>query len=124
MKKTILLLIACIFSTSACSLYHISSEDITTNYYPSKQRANDVLLLEDVDRPHEVIGTVIVNAERRQYLSEVIWKMKREAAILGGDAITDIKTDATGAWKELPAQAIIGNGYVRTNFSATIIVFK
>ncbi len=50
--------------------------------------------------------------------------MKREAAILGADAITNIQSDATGAWKKLPAQEVVGNGYVRANFTATAIVFK
>lgn len=124
MKSKFALLIVTIFLTSACSLYHVTSEEITTDYYPSKQAINEVSYLETVEQPHEVIGYITVNAERRQRMSEVITKMKREAAILGGDAITNIKTDATGAWKSLPAQQVIGNGYVRANFSASAVVFK
>ena len=117
-------LIAITLIFSACSLYHIDSKDITTNYYPSKQSINEVEYVESLDKPHEVIGLVTVNAERRQTMDEVMVKMKREAAILGGDVITDIKTDATGYWKSLPAQKFIGNGYIRANFSAVVAVYK
>ena len=109
---------------SGCSLYHINSEEITTNYYPSKQSPRDIVYLENIDQPHELIGIVTVNAERRQRISEILEKMKREAAILGADAITNIRTDSTGQWKSLPAQNLISNGYIRANFSATAVKFK
>ena len=129
MKKTIplifpIFLITITFIFSSCSLYHVDSKDITTNYYPSKNSINDVAYLESIDKPHEIIGLVTVNAERRQTLEEVMVKIKREAAILGGDIITDIKTDATGYWKRLPAQKFIGNGYIRASFTAVVAVFK
>lgn len=109
---------------SGCNVYHVNSEDITMDYYPSKRSAADVVYLENVDKPHEVIGYVTVNTERVQYLHEITEKMKREAAILGGDAITGIKSDASGKWKQLPVQERIGNAYVRANFTASVIVFK
>jgi len=124
MKSNLAVLILLTSLLSACSVYHIDSQDITTNYYPSKKSIAEVVYIETVSRPHEVIGYVTVNAERRQPLSEVLEKMKREAAILGGDAITNVKTDSTGRWKKLPAQALIGNAYVRANFTATIIVIQ
>ena len=129
MKKTISLilpvvLIAITIIFSACSLYRVDSKDITTNYYPSNTSINDVVYLESIDKPHEIIGIVTVNAERRQSIDNVMDKIKREAAILGGDVITDIKTDATGYWKKLPAQKLIGNGYIRANFTAVVAVFK
>ena len=123
MKKFFALIMLAL-CTSACSVYHINSEDISTEYYVSKKSPSDVVYIEDLTRPHEIIGYVTVNTERRQRVSEVIEKMKRETAILGGDAITNIKTDATGAWKRLPAQEMLGNGYVRANFTATAVVFK
>lgn len=116
--------IAITFTLSACTLYHIDSKDITTNYYPSKQSINDVAYLESIDKPHEIIGLITVNAERRQTMEEVMVKIKREAAILGGDIITNIKTDATGYWKSLPAQNFIGNGYIRANFTAVVAIYK
>ena len=122
MKKLFFIALSCFLS--ACSLYHVSSEDSTDNYYPSKQSPQEIVFLEAVNKPHEVIGVVTVNAERRQALNEILAKMKREAAILGGDAITDIRTDASGEWKNLPAQKLIGNAHVRANYSANVIVFK
>lgn len=124
MIRNILAIIFLMFATSACSIYHVTSIDSTDEYYPSKQRASDVIQLETVDKPHEIIGEVTVNTERRQRLSEVIGKMKREAAILGGDAITNIRSNATGTWKKLPAQDLIGNAYVRANYTASVVIFK
>jgi len=123
MKKMITLLFL-ILGISACSIYHIDSQDAGTKYYPPKKSSEDIVYLEKIDQPYETVGQVIVNTERRQQISDVLEKMKREAAILGADALTNIKTDATGTWKNLPAQELIGNAYVRANFSATAIVFK
>lgn len=109
---------------AGCSIYHVHSEDATTKYYESKRTANDVVYLENVEQDNEVIGYITVNAERRQKLNEVIEKMKREAAVMGADAVTNIQEDSTGEWKQLPRQDFIGNGYVRANFSASAIVLK
>jgi hypothetical protein len=124
MKKALLLLFA-VIGLSACSVYRISSDEIGDNFYRPKASPKEVIYMEDVsETPHEVIGYVTVNAERRQDIESVMYNIKREAAILGGDAITDIQSDATGTWKKLPGQALIGNAYVRSNFTAKVIVFK
>jgi hypothetical protein len=124
MSRNPFALLGAILLLTGCSIYHVNSEDITTDFYPSKQFASDVVYLERVDKPHTVIGYVTVNTERRWTIDDVLDKMKREAAILGGDAITAIKTDASGIWKRLPAQEVIGNAYVRANFSCAVVVFK
>lgn len=125
MKKYSIILFALIVSASSgCSMYHISSEETSTSYYPSKTTLAEVEYVTEIQRPHEVIGYVIVNAERRQKINEVIDKMKREAAVLGGDVITNIQTDATGEWKVLPGQEILKNAYVRSNFKGMVAVIK
>lgn len=113
-----------LLAASGCSIFHVDSQDVSSGFHPPKPTAESVVLLDTVDRPHEIIGYITVNSERRQTLDHVFDKMKREAAILGADAIIDVKTDANGVWKKLPAQKFIGNGYVRANFTATAIVFK
>lgn len=123
-NKNLIFLFISLFILTGCSIYHVDSQNMTDNFYPSKNSPSDIEYLETVNQPHEVIGIAIVNTERRQTMDDVIEKMKYEAAILGGDAITDIKTDASGGWKKLPAQKFIGNAYVRANFSASIVVFK
>ncbi len=110
--------------TSACSLYRVQSEDISPYFHAPKASADEVVYIEHVDRPHEIIGFVTVNAERNRPLSEVIEMMKAEAAEMGADAITDITSDATGTWKRIPLQKILANAYVRANFTATMVVFK
>ncbi len=109
---------------SACSLYKVDSRNTTEEYYPPKHSSADVVYLEEVNRPHTAIGTVTVNAERNKPLTDVIEKMKSEAAIIGGDAITNIQTDGSGLWKKLPAQKLVGNAYVRANFTADVVMFQ
>ena len=121
-KKTIALILM-VLMVSSCSLYHVSSLSTTDDYYPPKE-AEEVPYMENIEQEYAVIGIVTVNAERRQQISDIIKKMRREAAILGGDGFTDLKTDATGVWKHLPAQQLIGNAYVRANFTSSVIVLK
>jgi len=123
MIKKAFTLIALVLLVSSCSIYHVSSINTTDDYYPSKE-VKEVPYLENIGQEYSVIGIVTVNAERHQQISEVLRKMKREAAILGGDAITDVKTDASGAWKRLPAQQIIGNAYVRANFTCSVVILN
>src|SRR3989338_439112 len=122
MKQTLSLFLIVLLA-SGCSLYTVSSEETTEEFYPSKSSASQTLYLERVNQAHKVIGYVTVNTERRKTLEEVVDKLKREAAILGGDAITDVQTDATGFWKKLPGQRLIGNAYIRINFKAAVVAF-
>ena len=121
MMKKIASLITLVLLTSSCSIYHITSTNTTDDYYPANE-TGDVVYLDRIDDTYTIIGIVTVNAERRQRLNDVIEKIKREAAILGGEAITDIQSDATGPWKRLPIQKTIGNAYVRANFTASVVV--
>ena len=116
-------LIILVLLTSSCSIYHITSMSTTDDYYPA-QETTEVVYLDRADDTYTIIGTVTVNAERRQQLENVIEKMKHEAAIMGGEAITDIQSNATGPWKRLPIQQTIGNAYVRANFTASVVARK
>lgn len=108
---------------TGCSIYQIDSNPSNATYYPPKKSASEIVYLESLGRPHEIIGTVVVTTERRQALENIIPKMQYEAAMLGGDAITDIETDATGTWKKIKAQALLGNAFIRANYSARVVVF-
>lgn len=129
MTKRTLILISlaaglCI-STCACSLYQIDFESSSDSYYPAKASTKEVVYLETVNRPYDIIGTATVNAERNQKLDDVIEKLKLEAALLGGDAITNIQTNAgTGKWATIKPKKIFGNANIRTNFVAQVIVLK
>jgi len=124
MTRHLLCFLSIIFIFSSCSLYKIDSEDVTAKFYPAKSSPQEVQYVENLTAPHEVIGFITVNSERVQTLDEVIEKMKREAAILGGDAITNITTNATGTWKKLPPQKLLANAYIRANFTATVVAYK
>ena len=123
-KRLLSLLFLVLLTASSCSVYSVDSKDLTNEFYPPKNSTADIVFLENIDKPHTVIAQITVTTERRQRMQDVIHRMKREAAILGGDAITDIRSDATGEWKKLPAQTVIGNGYIRANFTANVVVFK
>lgn len=126
MKRSLvsLLIFAVLSAGAGCSVYQIDSQPDSKTYYPPKKSPSDIIYLESLDRPCEIIGTVVVTTERRQALENILPKMQYEASMLGGDAITDIQTDATGSWKKIKAQALLGNAYIRANYSAKVVVFK
>jgi len=124
MRLTILLILVLSLGNLSCSIYRINSQEVTDNVYTPKESSSEVVYLERLDRPYEVIGFVTVNTERRQDRETVINKMKKEAAALGGDAITNLQVEATDTWKKMPAQELIKNGYVRANFTATVVAFQ
>ncbi len=110
---------------SSCSLYQIDSQNTTDRFYPPKDSIEDVTYIYSVTQPYDIIGQVIINAERRQSLNEVIEKMKYEASIIGGDAITNIRSNSgTGRWAKMKPQKIFANANIRSNFIADVIVFK
>ena len=115
-----LLLIAC----AGCTFYQIDSKDTTLDFYPPKQSIDDVKYMETVDQPYEEIGIVTVTTERRQTLEDVLPKLKQEAAILGGDVITDVKEDTGGTWKNVKLQKLFGNASIRTHHTAKVLVLK
>ena len=125
MKKTILF-IALSILISSCSFYNINSDEVTENYYPPKSSLDNIAYLDEVKEPHEVIGFVSVSTERRQKMPDVLEKMKREAAILGGDAITNItRKTASGdeKMKMSKLKKFFENGNIRSTFTATVVSF-
>ena len=131
MKPAISSLLIIIGLLSGCTVYQIDSRDTTQNFYPPKKSIDEVAYMEKVDKPYEEIGIVTVTTERRQTLEDVLPKLKQEAAILGGDVITDIQTDSTGAWKnaisiwkKVKLQKLLSNAYVRANYTARVLVLK
>jgi hypothetical protein len=126
MKKTIFSLVLAL-SVSGCMFYNINSEEVTENYFAPKKSTEEVAYLEEVTEPHEIIGFVNVSTERRNKMQDVIEKMKREAAILGGDAITNItRKTATGEEKLKMAglKKFFENGYIRATFTVTVVALR
>ena len=111
-------------SFAGCTFYSIDSKDTTQDFYTPKKSIEEVQYLEKVDQPSVEIGVVTVTTERRQTLEEVLPKLKQEAAILGGDVITDIQSNAEGSWKAIKFQKLLGNAYIRCEFSAKVLVLK
>jgi hypothetical protein len=108
---------------AGCSFYNIDSQDTTLDFYPPKASADQVAYLDKVDQPHEVIGIVTVDTERNRPLDEVVAKMRHEAAILGGDAIMDVRQDpGDGAGPKV--KKYFGNVNIRVRYTAKVVLFK
>ena len=124
MKQTLLILSFLVVFTSGCTVYQIDSKDTSQDFYPPKTSIDDVVYMEKVDKPYTEIGTVTVTTERNQALSDVLPKLKQEAAVLGADAITDLQASSSDLWKKLKPQQLLGNAYIRTDYTAKAIVWK
>ncbi len=109
---------------SGCSFYQVDSKGTTLDFYEPKKSIDDVVYLEKIDKPYEEIGVVTVITERRQILEDVLPKLKNEAAILGGDAITDIQTGSDDIWKNVKPHKLFGNAYTRAKYTAKVVVLK
>ena len=119
--------LALLILTSGCSFYNINSEEVTENYYPPKKSSESVVFLDEVKDPHEVIGFVTVNTERRQKMQDVLEKMKREAAILGGDAITNITRKTSKGNEKIKMAKLkkfFEDGAIRSTFTATVVALN
>ena len=124
MKNLSLLLVFVLLATSACTFMKVESEDVTSAYHLPRASTEGIVYLEKIDRPHEIIAYVTVQTQRIQPVERVLEQMKKEAAQLGGDALTDLQIDATGIWKKLPAQKLLGNAYIDANFKAAVVIFS
>jgi hypothetical protein len=122
--KNIILLLILTFTLTGCTVYQIDSHDSTDSFYPPKTEIDQVQYLEKVEGSYEEIGIVYVTTERRQSLADVLPKLKQEAAILGGDAISDVQSDATGTWKKIKPKKLLGNAYIRSTYSAKVLIRK
>ena len=123
MKKALSCILVCLLF-SGCSMYRIDSVDTTLDFYPPKDSDEKVVYLEKIDKPFEVISVVTVTTERTHSFEEILEKIKHEAAVLGGDAITDLKTDAAGTWGALKAPKLLENAYIHARYSAKVVVLK
>ncbi len=114
MKKFYFSLVALGMLASGCTFYHVNAEEVGRTSTRSKKSPADIQYLETVTVPYEVLGQVSVETERRNSKEEVIEKMKRDAAMMGGDAITNIvQNDAPSPITR-----------IRTHYTGTVIVFK
>ncbi len=114
MKKLSLFILMLALISTSCTFYHVDAQEIVMGKFDKPENQNQIQYLETVHVPYEVIGHVTVNTQRRNNIEEVIEKMKRQVAILGGDALTNvIQTDKPSA--------IV---HIRTTYTGTVIVFK
>lgn len=111
------------FLFSGCSFYQITSEATTFDYYIPKSSASEVQYLESISQPYKFIGSVTVRTERNQEFGQVITKLKKEAAALGADAITNITAINTPP-KNKNQRHLLDNANIRTSYTADALVFE
>lgn len=117
------LFIPCLsFILAGCSIYKIDSRDTSLGFYPPKPSGYQVLCLDKLEKPHEVIGTVTVTTNRSRPLMEIKDQMIHEAATMGGDAIMGLhSTDETAVSGDHQTRATEG---IFVTYSAQVIVLK
>jgi len=93
MLRAIVLIIVTSVLFTGCSLYRVDSQDVSSDFYPPKNSADQVVYLDTLDKPYEVIGLVRITTDRTSPMGDVVAKMRYEAAILGADAVTDIVSE-------------------------------
>jgi len=106
MLRAVVLVIVSSVILAGCSLYRVDSTDLSSDFFPPKNSADQVVYLEKLDKPYEVIGLVKITTDRVNSQEEVVAKMRYEAAILGADAITDIVSDPAPFRVEYTAKAV------------------
>jgi hypothetical protein len=124
MKRTFFALLFFVAFSSGCTVYQISSKDMSPDLYVPKTSIDDVAYVEKPDKPYTQIAEIAVTTERRQTFNDVLPKLKQEAGMLGADAITDVQNDATELWKKYAPKKSLGNAYIRTTYTAKAIVWN
>ncbi len=124
MRRAISLLVLLVALVSGCSIYHVDSQDTTLDFFPPKSSVDKVVYLDKVDRAHEVIAIVTVTTERTRPLEEIIDQMRAEAAILGGDAVTDIRTGEGAEAGDGQGAGLFTRTSVRLRYMAKVVAFK
>mgnify|MGYP001346131973 CR=1 FL=1 len=125
MKHLTTLLLITVLSCTSCSIYHINSdqqvflEDRNANRDPQ-----EIEVLENVSRAHKVLGTIVLNTERNEDMYSILWRMKKEAVVMGGDAITNLKVNSTGFWEKVPFKKLTANAYIRANFTVDVVAYE
>jgi len=125
MKHLTTLLLVTILACSSCSIYHIDSDQqVFMPNMDEKRNPEEIEVLETITRPHKSIGTILLNTERNEDRDSIIWRLKKEAFVMGGDAITNLKVNSTGFWEKVPFKKLTANGYIRANFTVDVVVYE
>ena len=107
MRRSAVLTMVCAVLFAGCSLYRVDSKNVSSDFYPPKDSVDQVVYLEKVEKPCDVIGIVKVTAEGENSREEVISKMRHEGEMLGADAITDISSEHDSFHVRYTAKAVV-----------------
>lgn len=106
LRMTALMTAFCLI-LAGCAVYRVDSKAASDGFYLPKGLADQVLYLESVDKPHDVIGIISLATERASPREEVLARMRAEAAILGADAITALLSDNEPIGVRYTAKAVV-----------------
>jgi len=84
---------------TGCSVYQINAEDTSFDINLPKNAADKILYQEKIDGPYELIGVVSVTTEKAKLFEDVLPGMQQEAAALGGDVLTGVRSEPAGAFR-------------------------
>ncbi len=107
MAQTMLLIVLCFLFFTGCSLYRVDSKDTSSDFYAPKDSVDQVVFLEKLKKPYDVIGVVKGVTEGLTSRDDVIEKMRYEAAILGADAVTDLAFENEPFRAQYTAKAVV-----------------
>ncbi len=107
MLRSAVLMMVCSVLLAGCTLCRVDSKDLSSDFYPPKDSADQVVYLEKLDKPYDLIGVVKITTERLSPREDVLARMRYEAAILGADAITEIESDQQPFRVQYTAKAVV-----------------
>ncbi|MCG9794114.1 hypothetical protein [Flavobacterium algicola] len=94
-------IIPCLFFVSCSTVGHLKTSDNTTSDYPATN-PNDVAVYSTVpnaNTKYTVIGQVVVSADAGENAKKSVNLLKKEAALLGADAVIDLTLEiGMGYW--------------------------
>jgi hypothetical protein len=92
---------------AGCSLYRVDSKDLSSDLYLPKDSADQIVYIEKLDKPYDVIALLKITADRTSPLEDILVRMRYEAAVLGADAVTDVVSDHALLRVEYTAKAVV-----------------
>lgn len=98
-QKLFKLVVPCLFLASCSTVGRLQTSDSPPNQYPETNPAEIEVYATQPDTNYTVIGQVIANADAGQNAKTSVELLKKQAALLGADAIIDLSLEiGMGYW--------------------------
>lgn len=98
MKIRILVFLG-LFAASCATSARFRTDDLVNKHPETDPEKIEVYALDQIGRPYVKIGAVVVSADAGSNADIAVRRLKREAALLGADAIIDLRLEiGYGYW--------------------------